>query len=125
MLRVVNAFFASALFYATCANTSAIAQVNVLTYHNDNFRTGLNPQEAVLTPSNVGTNTFGKLFGYFMDGNVYAQPLYVSGLNIPGQGTRNVLFVVTEHNSVYALDADRNTGAGGGLLWQAKLGPSA
>src|SRR5207302_9380738 len=62
---------------------------------------------------------------YSVDGYVYAQPLYVSGLNIPGQGTHNVIFIATEHDSVYALDADSNTGLGGGVLWQTSLGISA
>ena len=67
----------------------------------------------------------GKLFAYEVDGYIYAQPLYVSGLNIPAAGTRNVLFVATQHNTVYAFDADTNAGSSGGLLWQTNLGPSA
>jgi hypothetical protein len=97
----------------------------MLTYHNDFARTGQNTNETVLAPSNVGTNTFGKLFAYPVDGQIYAQPLYVSGLNIPGQGTHNVVFVATMHDSVYAFDADGNMGANGGLIWHVSLGTSA
>src|SRR4051794_24054083 len=100
------------------------AQVNVVTYHNDNRRTGQNLSEVVLRPANVNSTTFGKLFTYSVDGYVYAQPLYVSGITIPGFGARNVLFVATEHNTVYAFDADKNTGPGGGVLWQTNFGPS-
>jgi hypothetical protein len=103
---------------------AAPAQVNVATYHNDNRRSGLNSDEAILTPANVNSATFGKLFSYAVTGAVYAQPLYVSGLNIPGRGTHNVLFIATQHNTVYAFDAD-NPDPPGGLLWQTNLGPSA
>jgi hypothetical protein len=110
---------------AVCVFTSALAQVNVLTYHNNNSRTGANPNETILSPQNVNQANFGKLFSYNVEGHIYAQPLYVSGLNIPGQGKHNVVFVVTEHNDVYAFDADNNSGASGGLLWHVNLGPSA
>jgi hypothetical protein len=104
----------------------ARAQVNVLTYHNDYARTGQNTNETTLTPANVGsTNTFGKIFSYTVDGQIYGQPLIVSGLSIPGQGTHNVVFVGTMHDSVYAFDADSNAGPNGGLLWQVSLGTSA
>lgn len=94
------------------------APVNVLTFHNDNMRSGLNQHEINLKPSNVKHSTFGKLFSYPVDGYLYAEPLYVSQLAIPGQGTHNVVYVASEHDSVYAFDAD-------GLvtmpLWQASF----
>jgi len=95
---------------------------SVLTYHNDNGRTGANTNETLLTPGNVNTNNFGLLFQYAVDGFVFAQPLYVPNLAIPGQGTHNVLFIATEHNSIYALDADNNSGVNGGILWHTNLG---
>ena len=84
------------------------AQVNVTTYHNDAFRSGQNLQETILTPANVNSTQFGKLFSVPIDGMVYAQPLYLWAVNIGG-GTHNVLYVVTEHDSVYAIDADVGT----------------
>jgi uncharacterized protein (TIGR03437 family) len=81
-------------------------QVSVLTWHNDSARTGQNFQEAFLTPANVKSATFGRLATLTVDGKVDAQPLYVPGLTIPGQGVHNVLYVATEHGSLYAFDAD-------------------
>jgi len=106
------------------ASLSAPAQVTVWTYHYNNHRDGANTNENILNPTNVKSTTFGKLYSYVLDGHAYAQPLYVPNLAITGQGTHDVLFVATEHNSVYALDAD-NPGPGGGLLWKTNFGPSA
>jgi hypothetical protein len=92
---------------------AANAQTSILTQHYDNERTGQNTAETVLTPANVNSATFGKLFALGVDGFVWAQPLYVPGMVIPGQGTHNVLYVATEHDSVYAFDAD----TGGAPLW--------
>ena len=96
----------------------AWAQVSVLTQHNDNSRTGANLKETSLTTSNVNVPTFGKLFSLPVDGFVFAQPLYMPGVNLSNSGTHNVLFVATAHDSVYAFDAD--TGA---QLWKKSLGP--
>src|SRR5271165_196445 len=94
----------------------AQAQVGVLTWHNDNARTGQNLQETLLTPANVNSSQFGKLFVISVDGLVDAQPLYVPALSIPGQGVHNVLYVVTENDSAYAFDADVGT-----QLWHVNL----
>jgi len=85
---------------------------NVLTYHNNNARTGLNAAETTLTLSNVNSASFGKLFTVTVDGLVDGEPLYLSAVPIPGSGTHNLLIVVTENDSVYAFDADT-----GGAIW--------
>ncbi len=90
---------------------SSSGPVSVLTYHNDNTRDGANLQEVILTPSNVTQAKFGKLLSYPVDGQVYAQPLYMAGLSIAG-GTHDVVFVATMNNSVYAFDADAASAPG-------------
>jgi len=103
---------------ATRVVTSSVAS-DVVTYHNDNARTGQNLNETLLTPATVSASTFGKTGLFAVDGKVDAQPLFLSGVAIPGLGTHDVLYVVTEHDSVYALDA-----ASGGVLWRVSmLGP--
>jgi outer membrane protein assembly factor BamB len=94
---------------------SGTPAADVLTYHNDNARTGQNLQESTLNTANVNSSSFGKLSVLTVDGKVDAQPLYVAQLAISG-GTHNVLYVASEHDSVYAFDAD--TGA---KLWQVSL----
>ncbi len=95
---------------------SSGGQSDVLTYHNEVERTGRYLTETKLTPSNVNSTTFGKLFQATLDGKVDAQPLYVSAVAIPNQGTHNVLIVATENDSLYALDADAGT-----QLWKLSL----
>lgn len=81
----------------------------VATYHNDNARSGQNTIETVLTPANVNAAHFGKLYSFPVDGYVYAQPLYMPQVAIPGNGIHNVVLVATQHDSVYAFDADSPT----------------
>jgi outer membrane protein assembly factor BamB len=97
-------------------SVSALAQINVYTRSYDNARSGANLQETTLTPANVNANNFGKLFTVHTDGQIYAQPLYVSGLTIAG-GPHNVVFVASMRNTVYAIDADSGT-----VLWQQNFG---
>jgi hypothetical protein len=102
-----------------CAG-GALAQ-NVVTEHYDNARTGLNPNESILNTSNVNTGSFGKVFSQSVDGQIYAQPLYMAGITISGKGTHNVIFVATENDSVYAFDADNNGGVNASPLWKVSL----
>lgn len=99
-------------------NSPTPAGIDVITYHYDNFRTGQNVNETTLTPANVKQATFGRLGEFAVDGLVDAQPLLVSNLAIPGKGNKNVLYAVTEHDSIYAFDADSISPAGGTVLWQ-------
>jgi outer membrane protein assembly factor BamB len=93
-----------------------MAQVNVYTRSYDNARSGANLQETILTPANVNSTNFGKLFTVHTDGEIFAQPLYVSNLAIAG-GTHNVVFVASMLNTVYAIDADNGT-----VYWSQNFG---
>ena len=93
---------------------------SVLTQHNDNSRTGANLNETALNTSNVNAGQFGKLFTRAVDGQTYAQPLYVPAVNMGARGIHNVVFVATQKNNVYAFDADDP--AASAPLWQVNLG---
>jgi Legume lectin domain/Chitobiase/beta-hexosaminidase C-terminal domain len=105
-----NAFLL--VFAALFVSLPSSAQTSILTQHYDTGRTGQNTGETVLNPTNVNSTNFGKLFTLTVDGYVYAQPLFVPALVIPGNGTHNVLYVATEHDGLYAFDADT-----GSQLW--------
>jgi len=112
----------SATDNVTTSNVTSVPVVvsvytGALTYHNDNLRTGSNSSEAALTAGNVNSTQFGRLFSHAVDGYVYAQPLWMPGVNISGKGVHNVVFIATEHDSVYAFDADRV----GNALWQVSF----
>jgi hypothetical protein len=92
--------------------------VNIPMWHVDTDRSGLNAHEASLTPTNVSTQTFGKLFSYMVDGYAYGEPLLMSNVTVGG-ASHNVVYVATEHDSVYAFDAD-NYGTGA-PLWKTSL----
>ncbi|HEY3854383.1 MAG TPA: chitobiase/beta-hexosaminidase C-terminal domain-containing protein [Verrucomicrobiae bacterium] len=125
---VLSTFFLAAAIIGFVGSIAAQANpppVNVLTYHNDNTRDGANTNETILTLANVNVTNFGRIITYPVDGYIYTQPLYVANLAVPGQGTHNAVFIATEHNSVYAFDADGIVGTNGGLLWHVNLGSSA
>ena len=117
----------AAILFAGCANTSGPvlsggppgppSSTDVITYHYDNQRTGQNLNEVTLTPANVNSTKFGKLGEFTVDGKVDAQPLYLSNVSISGN-KKNILYVVTEHGSVYAFDADSINGMTAASLWK-------
>ncbi|MBI3665737.1 MAG: PQQ-binding-like beta-propeller repeat protein [Acidobacteria bacterium] len=105
-------------FFLLCV-APALSQVNVLTANYGNRRTNANLNETILNTANVNPRSFGKLFSLPVDGQIYAQPLYVQNVDMAGKGVHNVVYVATMRNTVYAFDAD----APGGSLWRVNVGP--
>jgi hypothetical protein len=125
--RLSNSFaklgFFLALSLAVCSPAGAQTFTGVFTQHNDTGRTGQNLGETILTPANVNMKTFGKVFSYAVDGQIFSQPLYVPNVVIPGKGTHNVVYVETQNDSVYAFDAD---GLSPTAFWQVSfINPAA
>jgi len=107
----------SAAAFALCCFARA---QNVVTGGYGNSRTNANLSEPILNPANVLPNSFGKVFSLSVDGQIYAQPLYLQNVSVPGKGAHNVVFVATMHNTVYAFDADGASTP----LWNVNLGPA-
>lgn len=98
--------------------TPTPSSIDVTTYHYDNLRTGQNVNETTLTTANVNQAKFGKLGEFMVDGKVDAQPLYLSNVSIANAGMKNVLYVATEHGSVFAFDADNVGTTANAPLWK-------
>jgi hypothetical protein len=110
--------FVAALGHLALAIPCATAGAQITTSQYDNLRTGATLTEKTLTPKNVNVQQFGKLGAFKVDGPVYAQPLLIPSLDIPGKGKHDVIFIATEHDSVYAFDADRPNDA---PLWHVSF----
>jgi hypothetical protein len=120
LLHKIHSTFGPVFFFLLSA--AAFGQpVSVITNRYDNHRSGVNQSETSLTPSTVSDSTFGKLSSLPVDGQVYAQPLYLPNVTIGGV-SHNVIYTVTENNSIYAYDADSSTPQ---LLWHVNVGPAA
>jgi hypothetical protein len=117
-IRHLSSFAAILFFFSWHLSLHAQTGANTLTWHNNVSRTGANAAETTLTLGNVNSAAFGKVNFFSLWGAVDAQPLYVAGVNIGGS-THNVLYVATEHNRVYALDAET-----GNQLWKAWAEPA-
>lgn len=111
----------AALFLVSTGIMVSHAQVAVTTWHYDNARTGANSNESLLTPLNVNSTQFGKLFTHPVDGAIIGQALYLPGVTIAGAGVHNVVYVATMHDSVYAFDADSATGKNATPLWHTSF----
>ncbi|CAN5297797.1 hypothetical protein BH10BAC4_BH10BAC4_16750 [soil metagenome] len=109
-------------FFLLFSSIAVQAQIGILTQHNDLNRTGWNNQETILTTKNVKPGSFGKLFSRTVDDQIYAQPLVMLQVDLSGVGKKNVVFIATVNNTVYAFDADSANATT--PYWQVNLSPS-
>ncbi len=125
----------AAILFAGCASSSKVgvtgggppgppSSADVVTYHYDAMRSGLNANETALTTSNVNAVTFGKVGEFAVDGQIDGQALFLSQLAIPGKGNKDVLYVATENDTVYAVDAQSISGSSATILWQTRVLPN-
>jgi hypothetical protein len=119
--HIIKAANKANLAQTAVAFVAATNYPGVYTAQNDTLRTGQNLSEVALTSGNVNSAQFGKLFTYPVSGYVFAQPLYAEGVNIPEVGVRNVVYVATEGDIVYAFDADNTNGTGATPLWEVNF----
>ncbi len=116
-LTLYHILLTTAVLLIICPNVSkGQSKTDVLTQHNDNYRTGANLQETILTPDKVNKKNFGKLFDLEVDGQIYTQPLVVSGVVINGQA-HDVVLVGTQHNSIFVFDTNN-----GKTIWRKNFG---
>ena len=118
---VVSNSIGNATSSSATLTANAVTGIDVITYHYDNRRTGQNTSESTLTPANVTPSKFGKLGSFNVDGRVDGQPLYLSNVTVPGKGAKNILYVVTEHDTVFAFDADSVNGTTSTVLWSGSM----
>jgi hypothetical protein len=104
--------------------SSSSGSTDVVTHHYDVSRSGVNSTETVLTTSNVNSTTFGKVGEFAVDGQIDGQALFLSQLAIPGQGNKNVLYVATENDTVYAVDAQSISGSTATIIWKMRVLPA-
>jgi hypothetical protein len=121
---IVTAISVANVTKSATATIGVTDLAGVYTYRNDGTRTSINGHEFLLTPSNVNTSSFGKLFSCTLDESVYAQPLWVANVAIGG-GTHNIVIVATQNDTVYAFDADNGSGTTCTQYWKASLLTSA
>jgi hypothetical protein len=106
---------------AAAVLAGAAVPLPITTSQYDNARSGATVNESVLSPQNVNVHQFGKFWSLPGDGDVYVQPLYVPNGNVPGKGVHNLLFIATEHDSIYAFDVEKNSPT---PLWHVNLVPA-